>query len=137
MAETSRMYSSSIGLFDRILAEDLEMFGVSFKKGTVFGVCWVAHLHNPDIFENPLEFFPERWEKEEAKHRQQLIDLIFSGGPRACIGKNLALIEIKVMIIKFFKRYSNLVEPGIKERAYRFLMTLHIPNSEVVITKRA
>jgi cytochrome P450 len=112
------------------------MFGISFKKGTTFGATWIPHLNNPDIFEQPLEFIPERWEKEETKQHQQLIDLIFSGGPRGCIGKNLALTEIKVMAIKFIKRYSNLVESNAKHRTYRMMLTIHIPDSEVVLTRR-
>jgi cytochrome P450 len=137
ITETSRMYSSSGGIFDRIASEDMEMFGIGVKKGTLVGACWIAHLRSPDYFEQPHEFIPERWEKEEAKNYQQLIDLTFSGGPRGCIGKNLALTESRVMMIKFLKRYGSLVEPGIKERAYRMLLTIHIPNSEVVLTRSA
>jgi cytochrome P450 len=123
-------------MFDRVLAEDAEMFGVSFQKGASFGAVWIPYLHNPETFEKPLEFIPERWEKEEVKQHQQLVDLIFAGGPRGCIGKNLAMTEMKVLMIKFIKRYASLVEPGIQERAIRMLVTVHIPNSEVVLTRR-
>ena len=38
--------------------------------------------------------------------------MIFSGGPRGCIGKSLALINTKVMMVKFMQRYSALIEEG-------------------------
>ena len=40
-----------------------------------------------------------------------MISFNFSGGPRGFIGKNLALIETKIMVIKFMKRYSSMMEP--------------------------
>ncbi len=39
---------------------------------------------------------------------QNLVLLTFSGGPRSCIGKNLALLESKIAVIKFMQRYENL-----------------------------
>ena len=36
--------------------------------------------------------------------------MVFSVGPRNCIGKYLALTEIKVMMIKILQRYKNIVE---------------------------
>jgi cytochrome P450 len=113
------------------------MFGLGFKKGTVIGASWIAHFHNPLYYDSPLEFIPERWEKEETKQYLPFVDLIFSGGPRGCLGKHLALTEMKVMMIKFMKRYASLLEPGIQERAYHMQLTITIPNSEVVLTKTA
>ena len=59
---------------------------------------------------------------------------MFSGGPRGCIGKHLAIIEMKVMMIKFLQRYENLVE--MKERKYELQLTYHITNSDVRVTKK-
>jgi cytochrome P450 len=72
-------------------------------------------FYNPKIFENPKEFIPERWEKEENQKHKNLVSMIFSAGPRSCIGKYLAMTEIKVMIVKFLKRYESIVELGLKE----------------------
>jgi cytochrome P450 len=79
---------------------------------------------------------PERWEKEETKKYQQFVDLIFSGGPRGCLGKTLALTEARVMMIKFMRRYVSLKEPGRHEQGYQMLLTVSIPNTEAVLTKR-
>ena len=36
----------------------------------------------------------------------------FSAGARTCIGKHLALIESKIGLIKFMKRYEKIVLPN-------------------------
>jgi len=61
--------------------------------------------------------------------------MIFSGGPRSCIGRSVALTNIKVMLIKFMKRYANVAELDLKERAYEFIVTYCIKNTESVVTK--
>ena len=63
-----------------------------------------------------------------------MVSIMFSGGPRGCIGKHLAIIEMKVMMIKFLQRYENLVE--MKERKYELQLTYHITNSDVRVTKK-
>jgi cytochrome P450 len=51
---------------------------------------------------------------------QQMISYQFFGGPHACIGKQLALTEVKVAVIKFLRRYQTLIEPGLKNRGFVF-----------------
>ncbi|KAH7860398.1 hypothetical protein Vadar_012983 [Vaccinium darrowii] len=47
--------------------------------------------------EDCLEFKPERWitEQGEIKHEPSFKFFVFNAGPRACLGKNMALIQIK------------------------------------------
>jgi cytochrome P450 len=63
--------------------------------------------------------------------------VIFSAGPRSCLGKNLAQLEMKVMMIKFFKRYKNLVEHGWKDgkRAYDLKLVYCVKDTSVSVTK--
>ena len=63
---------------------------------------------------------------------------MFSGGPRGCIGKSLALIETKIMMIKFVKRYHSLMEEGTrngKEREYGVGLTYYVKDTSVVLKK--
>jgi cytochrome P450 len=133
--ETSRIFTSAPGMFTRETNEDTIIGGVAVKKGTLLDFGWLSIFYNPELFENPHEFIPERWEKEEYKQRQQLVSMIFSGGPRSCLGKNLALVEMRVMMIKFVQRYEQLAEAGRKKRAFDLGLTYHIRNSECTITK--
>ena len=61
----------------------------------------IGHLPSINLnFLKPFDFDPDRWEKPEYKDKEQLVSVIFSGRPRSCIDKSLALTEIKVMMIK-------------------------------------
>jgi cytochrome P450 len=59
----------------------------------------------------------------------QIPSLLFSGGPRGCLGKSLALVEMKVFMIKLMKRYAKVEELGLKERAFCFALTNGFKNS--------
>ena len=59
----------------------------------------------------------------------------FSGGPRSCIGKQLANLELKIALIKFLTRYDNLKE--LHERVFMVGMTGRYKNCEVELTKLA
>ena len=69
------------------------------------------------------------------KKYQALVSMIFSSGPRSCIGKSLALTEIKVMMILIMKRYEKIVELGMKSRAYDLPLGISIRNCEAILVK--
>ena len=64
-----------------------------------------------------------------------MLNYIFSGGPRGCIGKSLALTEMKVLMIKFVQRYENLVETKREDRAFELQTTYKMISKEVILTK--
>jgi cytochrome P450 len=133
--ETSRKMCPAVGMFVRKTSEDTTLGGVPIQKGTIIDCFWLNMLFNSDNFKNPMEFIPERWESEECSKHQQLISIMFSGGPRGCIGKNLALTETKIMVIKFMKRYGKMVEIDLKERVYEIVLAYFIKNTNCVMTK--
>lgn len=45
--------------------------------------------------------------------------LTFSGGPRSCVGEQLAMLEIKVILLQFVKRFTVKENP---EAPLRMLM---------------
>ena len=61
--------------------------------------------------------------------------MVFSVGPRSCIGKNLALTELKIMIVKFMQRYN--LEPGksVGERGIDLPFALQIKNRKTILTR--
>ena len=136
--ETSRIFNPAFGLFERKLSEDSTIAGIPFNEGLIVYSAWVSILHNKKIFEDPEEFRPERWEHGKMKDRQHLLSFMFSGGARGCIGKRLALLEIKVMMIKLLMRYSGLEEKGIQngqKRAFDMKLTYEVKNSNVVLKR--
>lgn len=56
---------------------------------------------------NPLEFEPERW-YENAPQVEELKEMYlpFSIGKRSCIGQNLALMEIRVIVANLVRYFD-------------------------------
>ncbi|RAL05301.1 cytochrome P450 [Aspergillus ibericus CBS 121593] len=64
------------------------------------------HIHNnPNLWDNPTRFNPDRWDTPEVKARHKAAYIPFAMGPRMCIGFNFALQEIKVFLPKLIYRY--------------------------------
>lgn len=104
----------------QLLLRDVPDTGVTlcgryFPKGIVVGSnAWVVHRDKAIFGENAEEFYPERWLEctPEAAQRMDSYSLAFGGGPRICVGKNIALLEITKTIPELFRRYEiELVDP--------------------------
>ncbi|KZT69584.1 cytochrome P450 [Daedalea quercina L-15889] len=81
-------------------------------EGTIVG-CQAHTLHRLDesVFPDPEAFIPERWlEPEGAMERNQLF-FAFSTGGRGCIGKHLALLEMKLLLREVYSGYRTRVAP--------------------------
>ena len=78
------------------------------KKGTAISIMHFGNQFSEKYFKNPHEFRPERWESE-CKNLPPYAVGGFDSGPRICIGKNLAMLESKIALIKFMKRYKKII----------------------------
>lgn len=56
----------------------------------------------PEIFSHPNQFQPARW---ETAHPTIFEYLPFSTGPKSCLGENLAISEMKIVLITLLKQY--------------------------------
>jgi len=134
--EVSRIFSAIISPVQKTLIESTTIGGVQVEKGLLIDMNWLCIFYNEEIFEKPFEFVPERWEREDYQQKKSLVDLNFGAGPRGCIGKTLALTEMKVMMIKLMQRYQNVEELGFKDRTFEFAFSKHIKNAKANLTKR-
>ena len=62
--------------------------GVTFKKNTSIIINIFELQRHPDVFDNPMEFRPERFDPilSPQTAKNAFIWLAFSAGPRNCIG---------------------------------------------------
>lgn len=87
--ETTRHYGPVNGIFTRIAVNDNVVQDIPISKGTLAAVQPVGNHYSPRYFKDPYVFRPERWEKE-CDNLPPYVFLGFGGGPKSCIGKQLA-----------------------------------------------
>ncbi|PTB64949.1 cytochrome P450 [Trichoderma citrinoviride] len=100
--EAMRLFPSAPGTQPRIISPGGDMIvGKYVPEGTVVGVWqWVNH-HNPAYFHDAESFIPERWlgdTRFESDKRDAFMP--FSVGPRNCIGRNLAYLEMRLILAR-------------------------------------
>lgn len=66
--------------------------------GTLVSVQIHTMHHNPAVFTNPYEFKPERWIESPPEQLEKMSRdfMPFSLGSRACIARNLAMVELNM-----------------------------------------
>jgi cytochrome P450 len=84
-------------------------------EGIVVGCnAWTVHRDKSFYGEDADHYRPERWLDSSPEHIQKMenLTLAFGGGPRVCIGKNIALLEITKTVPELFRRFEiKLVDP--------------------------
>lgn len=103
--ETMRIYPPALRT-DRECNQDYTFKDMKIKKGTIWAVSiWSLH-HNPNIWPEPEKFIPERFSHEGKKNRDNCAFIPFGAGPRNCVGMRFALMEIKMLLVKFLLKYK-------------------------------
>lgn len=93
--QLSRTTTHEIHYNDMIIPKDRSVLVV---LSAMFRQPWI---------ENPHEYQPERWD-EDAPQVESLKEMLipFSCGKRSCIGQNLALMEIRVIIANLVRQFD-------------------------------
>jgi cytochrome P450 len=92
---------------------------------------YVVQRH-PAFWEQPAQFDPERFTPERAAGRPRFAYFPFGGGPRRCIGQNLAMLEMLVSLAMMAQAYELRLVPGHSVEPDA-LMTLH-PRDGMLMT---
>jgi benzoate 4-monooxygenase len=78
-----------------------------FPAGTVLSVPSYSIHHDAEVWGDDVEDFrPDRWLPENLTERQKNCFNPFSYGPRACVGQNVARMELALIIGTAFSRYD-------------------------------
>ncbi|RDD38261.1 Cytochrome P450 10 [Trichoplax sp. H2] len=103
LQETLRIHPISVAL-PRIINEDLVLSGY---KVPAKSFVWIGHYfmaRDESAFTNPSQYMPERWlrgsDRQGNKSESRFQYLPFGYGPRMCIGKRIAEMEIYTLMSK-------------------------------------
>jgi cytochrome P450 len=77
--------------------------------------CYTTQ-RDPRVFPSPNSFSPERWLKPDGMSTEaKTLFMPFSSGPRTCLGKNLAMMELNLITSVLFRRFHVHLAPGTTE----------------------
>jgi cytochrome P450 len=103
--EAMRLYPPAPALSGRVAREQDEVCGRLIAKGTEIAILpWVVHRHRA-LWSDPDRFDPERFSREQSAARPRFAYLPFGGGPRICIGAQLALTEVSLLVATMAQRF--------------------------------
>ncbi|XP_078521135.1 cytochrome P450 3A5-like [Lissotriton helveticus] len=103
--ENLRLYPPG-GRIERVCKKTIEIKGVTIPKGAITLIpAYVLH-RDPDYWEEPEAFKPERFTKENIEAQEPYTFLPFGAGPRNCIGMRMALISMKVALTILLQNFS-------------------------------
>ena len=110
--ETLRI-CAPVHIFQRWALEDVEVDGVTFKRGDKVSLILAAANLDPKKFSDPLTFQPQRNEGA---------NISFGAGIHFCIGAPLARLELNIVLPLLFKRLPGLrlAEKPVVKDVYHF-----------------
>ncbi|KAL4862395.1 hypothetical protein BDV12DRAFT_45537 [Aspergillus spectabilis] len=83
-------------------------------------VCVPVHsiFRDERNFARPNEFLPQRWTTEPELVKDPSTFIPFNSGPYSCVGKQLALMELRQVVFEVLKQYNLSFAPGQTESTY-------------------
>ncbi|PRT55203.1 hypothetical protein B9G98_02823 [Wickerhamiella sorbophila] len=63
-------------------------------------------LHDPEVYEDPESFIPERWEEGAPANKALSNWLVFGSGPHICLGKMYVMLHLTAMMGKAALHYD-------------------------------
>ncbi|EDV18742.1 uncharacterized protein TRIADDRAFT_34712 [Trichoplax adhaerens] len=103
--ESQRLHPT-VPILGYTLGEEMTVEGYTFPKGMDIEFPSYVFHHDPNWWEEPWKFNPERFTAENSKGRDPYAFMPFAVGTRNCIGQNFALQELKSVVAKILQRFE-------------------------------
>jgi cytochrome P450 len=103
--ESLRLYPPAWIMGRRALGED-QLADVTIPEGSVLALSPYITHRNPKYWEDPERFDPDRMREGKASLRKPFAYFPFGGGPRLCIGHNMAMLEAQLIIGTIAQRFD-------------------------------
>ncbi|XP_062268861.1 putative cytochrome P450 120 [Platichthys flesus] len=118
LLEVQRLWPAFIG-GRRIADQDSTLAGFHVPKG--HGAIYISHgVHrDPEVFQQPDDFLPERWSGRNAGQEHFLCS--FGSGARNCIGSKLADVFLKEACVYLLTHYDWRLDPPSQDLEYKWL----------------
>ncbi|GFR83472.1 cytochrome P450 10-like [Elysia marginata] len=133
--ESFRTMFPNMGV-SRFMPRDIVLSGYQIPAGTHILIC--SHSVSKAYFENPEQYYPERWLRSEERRRSDsyihpMSVLPFGYGPRNCIGRRFAEQEIFLGSVKVLQKLKIGVKP--ESEKTKFIYTVFFgPEKPIAFT---
>ncbi|RYP91047.1 hypothetical protein DL770_002877 [Monosporascus sp. CRB-9-2] len=85
------------------------------EKTIVSCQAYSTHRIDESVFPQPDLFNPERWLEEKGDLDRKRLFFAFASGGRGCIGKHLALAEMKILLRDVYSRFTTIPDQSMTE----------------------
>ncbi len=109
--DESLRFLPSVWVFIKEPTEDTTIGGYRVPKGAPVLISPYVTHHDPRWFKSPETFDPDRFGPERKEEIPRGAYFPFSGGQRICIGKNFALMEMRLILGTMLQR----LQPRVSE----------------------
>ena len=101
-----------------VCSKDYQVPGtnVTIPKGQGVTLSAFGVSMDEKFFPNPEEFNPEHFNAENKENRSSATELVFSIGPRQCIGNRFAMLQLKTGIANTVSKFRILTTPSLPEK---------------------
>ncbi|KAL6188117.1 hypothetical protein ACLB2K_039511 [Fragaria x ananassa] len=137
LSETLRLYPPVPIDIKEVLEDDVFPDGNIAKKGARVLYCIYSMARMESIWgQDCLDFKPERWINNDGEllSENQFKYAVFNGGPRFCLGKKFAHMQMKMVAAATLLRYEVKVVEG-QNVVPKMTTTLHMQNGLLVSLK--
>ncbi|CAG8568274.1 2178_t:CDS:10 [Cetraspora pellucida] len=110
--ENLRLYPPIAILPARVTTKDIECRGHVIPAGACIQLFIYGIHHSPELWKNPEEFLPERFENEQHEQGEFGSWLGFGGGSRMCLGHNFSFIEQRIVLCLLLRKYEISLTPN-------------------------
>nr|WPM94890.1 cytochrome p450 4725A3 [Polyphagotarsonemus latus] len=103
--ETLRIYPV-LNRVSRVSEKKCMISDLQVDAGQIVGINVYCMHHNPELWNEPHKFKPDRFLAEGFMSKVNDFYMPFGGGPRICLGMKLASAQIKYLLIKLVLNYE-------------------------------
>ncbi|XP_056619715.1 cytochrome P450 2J4 [Triplophysa dalaica] len=110
--ETQRLGNAVPLGFPKLAAKDTMLGEYFIPKGTAVTTSLSSVLYDPDEWETPHTFNPQHFLDDKGQFRKRGAFLPFSAGKRACLGEQLARMELFLFFTSLLQQFTISKCPG-------------------------